>query len=172
VADAELERWLAKQAISEVIHRYCRAVDRMDRSLAASCWHPGATADYRGLFEGAVEGLLDWMWRQHAALRGHSHQVTNILIETRGDRAVSESYVTATLRRERSPGELVDMVFLGRYLDRWSQREGTWAIDQRIFLGDLSHEIPVSPEFAGSGAGRRDSGDPSHTLFSAARRSP
>src|SRR5438477_89804 len=37
----ELETLAAKQAITEVIYRYCRGLDRMDRALALSVWHPG-----------------------------------------------------------------------------------------------------------------------------------
>lgn len=33
----------AKWAITEVIHRYCRGLDRMDKALALSCWHPDGT---------------------------------------------------------------------------------------------------------------------------------
>ena len=45
MTNAAVEELLAKQAIREVIYRYCRGLDRMDRALALSCWHPGGTAD-------------------------------------------------------------------------------------------------------------------------------
>jgi len=35
-----------KQAITEVIYRYCRGLDRMDADMGRAVWHPGATADY------------------------------------------------------------------------------------------------------------------------------
>ena len=34
-----------KQAITEVIYRYCRGLDRMDADLVRAVWHPGGTAD-------------------------------------------------------------------------------------------------------------------------------
>ena len=49
----------AKLAITEVLYRYCRALDRMDRDLADTIWHPGGTADYGPTFQGPAAGLLD-----------------------------------------------------------------------------------------------------------------
>ena len=112
----------AKQAITEVIYRYCRALDRMDRELADTVWHAEGTADYGPTFQGSAAGLLDRRWSNHAKLLGHSHQVTNILIEVRGDNAGSESYVTGTLWNLSHSGVLTHMVALGRYIDRWSPR--------------------------------------------------
>ena len=87
----------AKQAITEVIYRYCRAVDRMDRGLIATIWHPDGTADYGVTYQGSAAGLIDNLWANHAKLLGHSHQVTNILIEVDGDVAGSEAYVNGFL---------------------------------------------------------------------------
>ena len=78
----ELETLAAKQAITEVIYRYCRGLDRMDRTLALSVWHPGGTADYgEEMYVGTGEGFVDWVWQQHAHFDRHSHQITNILID-------------------------------------------------------------------------------------------
>jgi hypothetical protein len=90
---------VAKQAITEAIYTYCRALDRMDWDLAHTVWHPDGTADYGpNMFQGTGPGFIEWVWAQHAGMMGHSHQITNILIEVDGDRAASEAYVTAALR--------------------------------------------------------------------------
>jgi SnoaL-like domain len=172
----------AKLAITEVIYSYCRAVDRMDRALAATLFHPGATADYGPTFRGSAEGLIENLWANHAKLLGHSHQVTNILIEVDGDRAGSESYAHGTLWSATDDGVLVVLTALGRYIDRWSRRDGRWAIDDRRFVYDLvySSTPAVAPE-AGENvlarlaagrdprqtAGRRDRTDPSYDLMGA-----
>ncbi len=160
-----LEELVAKQAISEIIYRYCRGLDRMDRPLALSCWHTDGTADYGELFRGTGEGFIDWVWPRHEALLGHSHQITNILIEVDGERAASESYVTVALRSERDAGTLTDRVTRGRYLDRWSRRAGVWAIDHRIYVHELVHTHEVRASHAGPGNGRRDRDDPSYALL-------
>jgi hypothetical protein len=173
----------AKQAITEVIYRYCRALDRMDRELADSVWHPDGTADYGPTFQGPAAGLLDCLWSNHAKLLGHSHQVTNILIEVRGDRAGSEAYVTGTLWNRSDSGVLTHMVALGRYLDRWSRRDGVWAIDHRRFVYDLAYSSPppTPGDAHGDGltrlatqrdprhtAARRDREDPSYSVIGGA----
>jgi len=41
-----VQQLAATQAITDVLHRYCRGLDRMDREMAESVWHAGGTADY------------------------------------------------------------------------------------------------------------------------------
>ena len=126
----------AKLAITEVLYRCCRALERMDRDLADTVWHPGGTADYGPAFQGSASGLLDAMRASHAKLLGHSHQVTNVLIEVDGDRAASEACVTGTLWDLTEAGALSYLVAVGRCLDRWSRRDGRWAIGHRQFACD------------------------------------
>jgi len=65
----------AKLANTEVLYRYCRALDRMDRDLMDTVWHPDDTTDYGPPFQGSASGLLDVMRASHAKLLGHSQQV-------------------------------------------------------------------------------------------------
>src|SRR5258708_277930 len=76
------------------------------------------------------------MWASHAKLLGHSHQVTNVLIEVDGDRAASEAYVTGTLWDLTETGALSQLVAVGRYLDRSSRPDGRCAIGHRQFVYD------------------------------------
>jgi SnoaL-like domain len=159
----------AKQAITEVVYRYCRALDRMDRDMAATIWHPDGTADYGPMFEGTAAEFIDWVWLQHERMLAHSHQITNILVTVDLDagRAASESYVTATLRLETAPAEQTEIVSRGRYVDSWSCRDGSWAIDHRRFVEDFTNFVPGA---GGEGtnafqtAGRRDRSDPSYEV--------
>lgn len=164
-----IEELLAKQAITEVIYRYCRALDRMDRDDALTIWHPDGTADYGpGMYQGTGAGFVDWVWPAHESMLGHSHQIANILIAVDDDRAGSESYVTATLWGEFEPGTLTTIVSRGRYVDRWSRRAGVWAIDHRRFAEDLTVTTAVPGAAApGSDASpaRRDRADPSYEVL-------
>jgi len=161
----------AKQAITEVIYHYCRALDRMDRELADTVWHPDGTADY-GFFQGTGAEFLDWVWTQHELVLGHTHRISNVLIEVDGDRAGSEAYVVATLWGASQPGGMspmfTQMVARGRYLDRWSCRDGVWAIDHRLFVEDLMLTSGLNgtpkPE-PGKARARRDRSDPSYGVF-------
>lgn len=160
----ELQELLHKQAITEALYRYCRGVDRMDREMVLGCWHPDGRAEYEGIFSGTGAGFVDWLWPVHRdGFVSHSHQITNVLIDVAddGNHAVSESYVTVALQATGDSGVLVGR---GRYLDRWSRRDGVWAIDHRRHVSDVSSSAPAagSPDPA---VDRRSSADPSYELF-------
>ena len=95
----------------------------------------------------------------------HSHQITNVLIELDGDRAVSESYVTVVLwTRPDAEGRQSELVGRGRYLDRWERRGGVWAIEHRVHLLDLSSEFELGRADVSEGS-RRDERDRSFELL-------
>jgi len=161
-----LAELVAKQAIEEGLYTYCRSIDRMDRGLAESIWHPGARADYGAFFQGDSGGLLDRIWTLHATLETHAHHVTNKVIEVLSvDRAVAESYVIVMLRLRRASDIWLDQILSVRYFDRWSTRDGaTWKLDERRSNRDLLTQIKCthSPDWLPS---RRDTLDPSYGYF-------
>lgn len=172
-----LQELLVKQQITEVLYRYCRGLDRMDWAMSYSVWHEDATALYGGLYEGLGRGFVDWVMKLHEGMVGHSHQITNILVEVGPDAttATSEAYVTVRLRTHNHEGALVDILGSGRYCDRWTLRDGTWAIQHRQYVGDLTTSIPVPPatqagKLAPAGdvrrpESRRDRDDPSYQFL-------
>lgn len=134
-----------KHAITEQLYRYCRSVDRLDVPLGHAVFHEDATADYGASgYRGTGHGAIDWICEAHRQLVSHSHQVSNVLIELDGDRAGSESYVTATLRMERE-GKVMQIEVWGRYCDRWSRRDGVWRIDHRDSVIDYDSIREVAP---------------------------
>jgi hypothetical protein len=153
-----------REAITDQIYRYCRAMDRIDHALGYSIWHEDGTADYGpDIFQGSGRDFIDHVCTQHAGTLGHSHQMSNIIIEIDGDAAASESAVTATLRIDRD-GKLMQIMVWSRYIDTWSKRDGSWAIDHRIAINDfdeIREVIPLRPTFRGS----RDRSDPSYTVL-------
>lgn len=147
INSSDLQILMTKQAITEVIYGYCRALDRMDKPAAYAVWHADGTADYGDdIFQGPGWGFVDWVWTAHAAMSTHSHQITNVLIQVDGDRAASESYVTVALRTlpMGDGGHVAEIFSRGRYLDRWSYKDGQWAIDHRIYITDHSLTMPNS----------------------------
>lgn len=153
-----------RQAITDLIYRYCRAVDRLDVELGHSIWHEDGVADYdHGFYQGPGKGVIDLICAQHRRMLHHSHQVSNILIELAGDRATSESYVTASLRTMMDE-RLVQITVFGRYLDRWSRRGGRWGLDERVSIRDFD-EIREVTEMKRYESARRDKDDPSYALF-------
>ena len=160
-ADRALRELVEKQAIREVLARYCRGLDRMDREMARSVWWDGGTAFYDGIFEGTGHGFIEWVWEAHAAMERHSHQITNVLIELDLDddsgkgRAISEAYVTVVLwTLPDAAGNQIEIVGRGRYLDRWLKRAGVWAIEHRTHLLDMSTSYPLDRGDISAGSSR------------------
>ncbi len=164
MAARAIEDLLSHQAITETIYRYCRSLDRMDKPMALSVWHPGGTADYGKMFQGTGAGFIDWVWEQHARMMAHSHQVTNIFCDVKNESAVSEAYVTVVLLTDVRPGHQSVYTGRGRYVDRWSKRAGIWAIDHRRYIHDFG-EVHEGPNPDAERAGRRDRQDPSYDLL-------
>jgi len=147
VSTLGLEELAAKQAITEVIHRYCRSMDRMDKDIGKSCWHPGGTCDYAPLYQGPFEGFIEWLWPVHAAMLATRHAVSNTLIELNGDRAGAETYVSVILRVPQD-GKVFDIVSSGRYLDQFERIGGVWAIRHRAYVLDWDRVDPVEMTLA------------------------
>ncbi len=81
-----------RQEILDCIHRYCRAVDRADRELLISVYHPDAIDDH-GLFVGGREEFADWAIGYHQQYQECTHHiVTNHTCELQGDTAHTETY--------------------------------------------------------------------------------
>ena len=153
-----------REAITDQIYRYCRAMDRMDHELGYSIWHQDGTADYGGeVFQGLGRDFIDHVNKQHAHLLHHSHQMSNIVIEINGNRAGSESYVTATLRLNRGEA-LQQMTVWSRYIDAWSKRDGRWALDHRVAIRDFDEIRAVTAMYEHE-LGRRDRSDPSYSVL-------
>ena len=165
----QMRELIDRAAITDALYTYCRAVDRVDRQLGYSIWHEGATVDYGpAIFVGPARGLIDHICTSHLKGLSHSHQLANILIRLDGDRAVSEAYVNSAMRM-RHDGALIQVNTRGRYLDRWSRRDGAWKIVRRVFLCDLSESREVGEGLLPQG-GAMGEGDASCALFAGAMK--
>lgn len=152
-----------RQAITDQIYNYCRAMDRIDHQLGYTVWHEGGTADYGAIFSGTGRAFVDWVCETHGGMVAHAHRIANIMIRLDGKTASSEAYVHATLRFEQD-GVLRQASIFGRYLDRWSKRDGRWAIDARIYVQDFDDIRDVGAQIV-TPWGRRDRTDPSYAVL-------
>jgi hypothetical protein len=168
MTEAETLQSLAdRQAITELIHRYCRSMDRIDAELGYSIWHEDAVADYGQDYCGSGRGFIDFVCAQHLRALCHSHQISNILIDLDGDRAASESYVTATLRVMLGEQQK-QLTVWGRYVDQLSRRGGRWAIEKRVMIREFD-EIRDVVSLSSPDRSRRDRSDPSYAVLRDAR---
>ncbi len=165
-SEKTLQEVADRQAITDLLYRYCRAMDRVDHELGYALWHEDGVADYgEQVFQGSGRDFIDHVCRQHQQLINHSHQITNIIIELDGDRAGSESYAFANLRMERE-GKLLQFSVWSRYVDEWSKRNGRWGIDRRVAIIDMDEVREVQPMSRGD-RWTRDTSDPSYQVLRA-----
>ena len=167
--DASLETMLRelhdRQAIRDKIYAYCRGVDRQDRALLLSVYHPDAIDDH-GLYVGLPEAFADWAFELHGRLQSaHQHIVTNHSCELDGDVAHAETYwLFAAMNRDGTLN-----LGGGRYIDRFERRKGEWRIAARKCVPDWGGAPSpswLSPEayaaLASSGVTARDPSDVSY----------
>lgn len=161
--EATVRALVDRQAITDQIYRYGRAMDRIDAELGYSLFHEDGQADYEGVYKGSGRGFIDQVCEQHRRALAHSHQVTNIVIALDGDRAASESYVISAVRFMHGD-QPKQVETWGRYIDQWSRRDGRWAIDHRLALRDVDRIFDVTP-VSRSELSRRDRQDPSYSIL-------
>ena len=139
---AAVQALLDKEAIREVIVRFCRGWDRLERDLVQSCYHPGAV-DNHGIYNGPAEDFFD-EWAAHPMARAIHHHLGQTTIELDGDTATTETYCLATV--VGNPDEGTDTrLIMCRYLDRFEKRDGEWKIADRHLAFDA--DVPVADGF-------------------------
>ena len=124
-----------KEAIREVLYRYCYGTDSGDTEL----WVEGFTEDCvwdGGPFEAVLNGKEE-MRAYHKpnseASKEMRHLNLNAVIDLQGDSAHVVSYVAVLLN-----GEPASIFFAGHYDDQFVKVDGQWRIKSRKLRKDLS----------------------------------
>jgi ketosteroid isomerase-like protein len=160
--DPELQRLIDKQEIYDVLMRYCRAVDRLDKALLASVYSEDAW-DSHGLFEGKATDFIEWvMTFQRENFENSTHSLANVYIELEGDVAFVESYFTGFHRFNRE-GEAFTRISCGRYIDRFERRTDGWKVVNRLVVNDWGRIDPVVEPVIALVSGFRSREDPVYT---------
>ena len=151
---------LDKQAITEVLMRYSRSIDRKDAELLSSIYWPEATDDHL-LYEGDIPGLVKFCMEFTVGMPTH-HFLGNVLIELADDsNAYSETYYQAYHNMDAEEGGKEDFTLLGRYLDHFQKRNGEWKMLQRTVTVDAYTRVPATAVWdSGIFAGVRTRGAP------------
>lgn len=124
---------LDRRAIDDLLARYTRGVDRLDRELLASVYHEDALDDH-GCFVGTREEFIDYVLAMHTE---HHHATMHFAgsttVEIDGATAHAETYyLFCSMNKRGQPFTMVG----GRYLDRMEKRDGEWRILHRKCLTD------------------------------------
>ncbi len=143
---AELEQRLARlegrlqelqdrEAIREVIHRYCQAVDRCDLDMLKGCYHADGYDDH-GFFAGNAHEFAEYVIPVLEQIDSSCHAITNTRIQLEGDRAACQSQ-WSVVHRMRSDKGFTDWWHQGRYIDVFEKRDGEWKILHRVIANDF-----------------------------------
>ena len=118
----QLRELVDREQIRDLLHRYCRAVDRGDAALMKSCYHEDGTDDH-GFFVGRGWDFADYVLPILAQLERSIHSLSNPIISVRGNKAHVETQ-WSVIHRLRRWGKFTDMWHQGRYLDELERRDG------------------------------------------------
>ncbi len=157
VIDAE-----GRQQIEDALLSYCRGIDRLDREAVRSAYHPGAMLHGYSPEPMSIEAFLDRVIESLGTkFTATQHRISNTRIEPADGGARSESYVLASHLQTTDDGQRLH-TFAGRYIDRFTQRDGRWRIERRTLRHDWSTITPVAETMTGAWvqSGRQGSPDP------------
>ncbi|GAA1248926.1 nuclear transport factor 2 family protein [Prauserella halophila] len=145
-----VEDLLARAEITDVLCRYAHAIDRGNRELARTCYHPDATDDH-GRFSGTVDELFEFFRSYGASLKSTYHFLGVPTIVREGTRAEVETY--CLYRKQPIDGAAT---FQGlRYVDVFEQRNGRWLVASRTVVLDWEHAAPPDPAVPSPDSWRR-----------------
>jgi hypothetical protein len=157
ISDAEL-----RANVEHCLHSYCRGIDRLHAPSIAAAFHPGAALiDYGSdptTIELFIERALSSLGRKFIATQ---HRISNTTVERTNYGALVETYVHATHVTETGDSRSLH-TFVGRYIDRFEERDGQWKITQRTLRNDWTNVVPMVEAMGGAyvASGRGEAPDP------------
>lgn len=154
-------------AIADLALRYCRAIDRGDFAAVRALYHDDAVEEHGTMYRGDPGGFVAWLPTAMAPWDLTRHELSNSVVALDGDRAEGEHYVRAW-HRTKAP-DRQEVVVWGRYLDRYTRRDGVWRFARRSLVFDHGLVRPVDEGAvarlgADAPSGRLGPGDPSLDL--------
>jgi hypothetical protein len=167
-----------KQAIYEVLMRYCRAVDRCDDELLKTVFHMDGTEEHAGIFSGTTEEFCATAIPTMREFGASTHQITNVLIEIQGDTAYSEAYATVYTGMQDADGPFNWLMGV-RYIDQFEKRDGIWKVLHRRCVCDWDFTVPLDKQWCRGSMpeitplmGQKDDSDLSYRHWSTGRGYP
>jgi len=164
---ARLGELLDRQDIYDCLKRISRGIDRFDRDLFLSGYHPDAVIDAGHNVSDPASTYDGGMALHDAGQDATLHHLTNHTCELDGDTAHAETYFLYVGRNKDGSNWAAG----GRYIDRLDRRADVWRIAFRYTLIDWSGMVPQTqvPLFTGlpddavaNGVPSRNRQDPSY----------
>lgn len=146
--ESKLKDLIDRQEIWDVIMRYARGIDRLDREMVRSCYWDDAIDDHHG-YVGAPDYFIDVTFTTARAMsHAQHHGLSNHTCEITGDDAHCETYYTF-IGNNIEPPHLLSM---GRYIDHLQRRDGIWKYANRVTVIEKNFaltEYPTDAEICG-----------------------
>lgn len=138
-----------RREIHETVLRYCRAVDRLDLPGVRAVYTVDGIDHHTG-FSGSADAYVAWLAQGLPFLDGTQHLVGNHLCELDGDRAVAETYGTATHWTAPYDDERRNFTSGFRYVDHFVRTNQGWRIRERWAVrewarSDVGRILPRDP---------------------------
>ncbi len=126
--------------IAALVHEYARRLDTGDLDGVAALFEH---ATWRSDADGTVLRGTDQVRRVYSQVRLYDgtprtkHLITNLLVEVDpgADTAAAQCYFTVL--QGIVPGEPIQVILSGRYVDRFERARGDWRFADRLFVADL-----------------------------------
>ena len=129
----DMQNILDRAAITDVLHRYCRGIDRLDYDLVNGVYWPEAVDDH-GIYKGPGKDFAAFvlpMLGEH--YRATMHTLGQSFIEIKGTHANSETYFVAYHVGARDGKNFIETAG-GRYVDVFEKRGDAWRIRDRVVV--------------------------------------
>lgn len=165
VFNQNIQSTVDRVEIQNVLGRYCRGIDRLDRDLLRTVYHPDANDDH-GVFNGNAYDFIDMVLPLLKDITsGGSHMLFQSQIDVEGDRAAAETYFMAYQRMRGGRSKIEDYfgptysaaaekagtitedheyIAGGRYIDQLTRRNGEWRIQSRLVMNEWGQCGPMS----------------------------
>lgn len=157
--ETKLRELIDRNEIWQVLQRYGRGLDRLDRELVRSCYFDDAIEDH-GTYVGYPDDFIDWANGTSTNFLETHHGVMNHHCELDGDDAYAETYYLFIGVAQKPP----HLMSMGRYIDHFQRRNGEWRIANRVALIEKNFALSDYPSAGMAGTieiplGSRDKSD-------------
>ena len=134
--------------ITALVHSYARLLDGGDVDAVAALFeHSTWRSEPRGSFlrgSAEVRSVYEKLKASDAGLRTR-HLLTNVAVDIQPGATSATSHCYWTVLQSVGPGQRIDVVLSGQYIDTFAKVDGGWRFSDRLivvdFGGDPSNDV-------------------------------
>lgn len=143
MTDDAVQRLLDERDLRALAATYMRGLDRLEPALVRSVFADDATTHY-GTFTGGPDEMAAMAMQALSAYRTTQHLLGQSNLAIDGDAATGEVYFQAF---HQHATEGFDRFICGRYIDRYTRRDGRWLMTHRTEVVDWTRTEPIADDY-------------------------